>query len=114
MLVRGRLRIPRRQHPAGRAGGTPATGQLPARRLPGPAPARPAGGASAGLAVTLRHESDPAAPGRDRCWLARTDLALLSSRRGRGGRELGEEGGMERGGGREEAEVLLLVAFGKR
>lgn len=112
MLVRGRLRIPRRQHPAGRAGRHPGAGAA-ARPPPTPQPQPgPAGGASAGLAVTLRHESDPSAPGRDRCWLARTELARLSSRRGRGGRPLGEEGGKD--GGREEAEVQLLMAFGKR
>lgn len=73
------------------AGSHPGLG---AAALPPPQPG-PAGGASAGLAVTPWHESDPSAPGSERCWRSRT-LARLSSRRGRGGRELGEEGGRRR------------------
>lgn len=90
----------RRQAPRRRGSCPPAAAAAcPAPARPGQARPGPTGGASAGLTVTRRHGSDPSAPGRDRYWLARTDLARLSSRRGRGGRELGEEGGID--GGRE-------------
>lgn len=91
MLVHSRLRIPRRQHSAGPAV-TPASGQLPSRR---PSPARPGRGSfcrASSHPVTWKRSVRP----WQRALLARTDLARLSSRRGRGGRELGEEGGRRR------------------
>lgn len=106
----------RRQAPRGR--GSCPTDRPPVRpSVRPPPPWSQPGPARPGEASVGRVSGHPATCQRsERPWqrslLARGDLARLSSRRGRGGRELGEEGGKE-GGRRRRSRCRCLLVSGK-